>query len=64
MAFGDATVLGCDSDGEARASFVAPPPLPGAPPPPCDAEDKAAAEDADGRLLADCMVLDLTEANN
>lgn len=43
---GEPTVLEAESEGEARASFEAPPPLLEVPPPPCDAVGKAAAEEA------------------
>ena len=43
---GEPTVLEVESEGEARASFEAPPPLLEVPPPPCDAVGKAAAEEA------------------
>jgi hypothetical protein len=43
--FGDPTVLDVDSEGEARASLWAPPPLFEAPPPLCNAVGKAAAEE-------------------
>jgi hypothetical protein len=46
VVLGEPTVLDCDSEGEARANLVAPPPLLDAPPPPCDAVGKAAAEEA------------------
>jgi hypothetical protein len=57
---GDATVLDCESEGEARASFVAPPPLLEGPPP-CVAEDKAAAEEASCEGFGGAIVRDLAE---
>src|ERR1700743_1998420 len=53
---GEPTALDCESEGEARAS-LAPPPLLGVPPPPCDAVDKAAAEEASWEDDEDAMVL-------
>lgn len=57
VVLGEPTVLDCESEGEARASLVAPPPLLDAPPPPCDAVGKAAAEEASCEEDWDAMVL-------
>lgn len=58
VVLGDPTALDCESEGDARASFVVPPPLLGAPPPPCDAVGKAAAEEASCEVVGGAMVLD------
>lgn len=52
----------CESEGEARATLELPPPLVlGAPPPPCDAEGKAAAEEARCEGPWEAMVLERPE---
>lgn len=61
VVLGEPTVLDCESDGDARASLVAPPPLLELPPPPCDAVGKAAAEEASCELVWGAIVLDLVE---
>jgi len=63
VVFGEPTVLDCESNGEARASLVAPPPLLKAPPPPCDAVGKAAAEEASWEEDGGAMVLVLEDSS-
>jgi hypothetical protein len=59
---GDPTVLDVESEGEARASLEAPPPLLEAPPPLCDAVGKAAAEEP--RCEAGCGAIVLTREDS
>lgn len=59
---GEPMLPDCESEGEARATLELPPPLVlGAPPPPCDAEGKAAAEEAKCEAAWEAMVLERPE---
>lgn len=60
---GDPTALDADSEGEARASLGAPPPLLGIPPPTCDPVGKAAAEEASCEAVCGAMFLDLEDSS-
>ena len=58
---GEPTVLEVESEGEARTSLEAPPPLLGCAPPPCEAA--AAAEDASCETALGAMVLEREDSS-
>jgi hypothetical protein len=61
VVLGEPTVLEVESEGEARTSFDAPPPLVDCAPPPCEAA--AAAEDASCETALGAMVRDREDSS-